>query len=162
MARVILLTGGNLGDVRATLAGARLKLAERVGAETAASSLWESPPWGFEAPEQFLNQVLIFETALEPEHVLDICQQIERELGRNRAAEAVEKASSGAAYSSRPIDIDIIFYGDEVIDDERLTVPHPLLAEREFALQPLAEIMRRHRHPVTGVTVGEMLGALHK
>lgn len=55
MARVILLTGGNLGDVRATLAGARLKLAERVGAETAASSLWESPPWGFEAPEQFLK-----------------------------------------------------------------------------------------------------------
>lgn len=94
--------------------------------------------------------------------MLDACQQIERELGRNRAAEAVEKASSGAAYSSRPIDIDIIFYGDEVIDDERLTVPHPLLAEREFALQPLAEIMRRHRHPVTGVTVGEMLGALHK
>ena len=81
MARVVLLTGGNLGDVRATLAGARLKLAERVGAETAASSLWESPPWGFEAPEQFLNQVLIFETALEPEHVLDICQQIEREAG---------------------------------------------------------------------------------
>lgn len=91
MARVILLTGGNLGDVRATLAGARLKLAERVGAETAASSLWESPPWGFEAPEQFLNQVLIFETALEPEHVLDICQQIEREAGRirPRAADGV-------------------------------------------------------------------------
>ena len=59
--------------------------------------------------------------------MLDACQGIERELGRNRAAEAIEKASSGAAYSSRPIDIDIIFYGDEVIDDERLTVPHPLL-----------------------------------
>lgn len=108
----------------------------------------------------FSNQALEVSTDLSPLEVLDACQGIERELGRNRAAEAIEKASSGAAYSSRPIDIDIIFYGDEVIDDERLTVPHPLLAEREFALQPLAEIMRRHRHPVTGVTVGEMLDAL--
>ena len=88
------------------------------------------------------------------------CQRIERELGRNRAAEAVEKASSGAVYCSRPIDIDIIFYDDEVIGDERLTVPHPLLAEREFALVPLCEIMRQRRHPVTGATVGEMLDAL--
>ena len=77
-----------------------------------------------------------------------------------RAAEAVEKASSGAVYCSRPIDIDIIFYDDEVIGDERLTVPHPLLAEREFALVPLCEIMRQRRHPVTGATVGEMLDAL--
>ena len=79
---------------------------------------------------------------------------------KSRAAEAVEKASSGAVYCSRPIDIDIIFYDDEVIGDERLTVPHPLLAEREFALVPLCEIMRQRRHPVTGATVGEMLDAL--
>ena len=99
-------------------------------------------------------------TDLTPHEVLDACQRIERELGRNRAAEAVEKASSGAVYCSRPIDIDIIFYDDEVIGDERLTVPHPLLAEREFALVPLCEIMRQRRHPVTGATVGEMLDAL--
>ena len=74
--------------------------------------------------------------------------------------QALEKASSGAVYCSRPIDIDIIFYDDEVIGDERLTVPHPLLAEREFALVPLCEIMRQRRHPVTGATVGEMLDAL--
>ena len=63
-------------------------------------------------------------------------------------------------YASRPVDIDILFYDDAVISDERLTIPHPLLAEREFALVPLCEIMRTRRHPVTGRTVGEMLEAL--
>ena len=160
MARVALLLGGNQGDVKRTLQTAQQLINSRVGAVLRCSHRYESEPWGFPAAQRFSNQALEVSTDLSPLEVLDVCQGIERELGRNRAAEAIEKASSGAAYSSRPIDIDIIFYGDEVIDDERLTVPHPLLAEREFALQPLAEIMRRHRHPVTGVTVGEMLDAL--
>lgn len=155
-----LLLGGNQGDVKRTLQTAQQLINSRVGAVLRCSHRYESEPWGFPAAQRFSNQALEVSTDLSPLEVLDACQGIERELGRNRAAEAIEKASSGAAYSSRPIDIDIIFYGDEVIDDERLTVPHPLLAEREFALQPLAEIMRRHRHPVTGVTVGEMLDAL--
>ena len=157
MARVALLLGGNQGDVKRTLQTAQQLINSRVGAVLRCSHRYER---GFPAAQRFSNQALEVSTDLSPLEVLDACQGIERELGRNRAAEAIEKASSGAAYSSRPIDIDIIFYGDEVIDDERLTVPHPLLAEREFALQPLAEIMRRHRHPVTGVTVGEMLDAL--
>ena len=160
MARVALLLGGNQGDVKRTLQTAQQLINSRVGAVLRCSHRYESEPWGFPAAQRFSNQALEVSTDLSPLEVLDACQGIERDLGRNRAAEAIEKASSGAAYSSRPIDIDIIFYGDEVIDDERLTVPHPLLAEREFALQPLAEIMRRHRHPVTGVTVGEMLDAL--
>lgn len=160
MARVALLLGGNQGDVKRTLQTAQQLINSRVGAVLRCSHRYESEPWGFPAAQRFSNQALEVSTDLSPLEVLDACQGIERELGRNRAAEAIEKASSGAAYSSRPIDIDIIFYGDEVIDDERLTVPHPLLAEREFALQPLAEIMRRHCHPVTGVTVGEMLDAL--
>ena len=160
MARVALLLGGNQGDVKRTLQTAQQLINSRVGAVLRCSHRYESEPWGFPAAQRFSNQALEVSTDLSPLEVLDACQGIERELGRNRAAEAIEKASSGAAYSSRPIDIDIIFYGDEVIDDERLTVPHPLLAEREFALQPLAEIMRRNRHPVTGVTVGEMLDAL--
>ena len=146
--------------MKRTLQTAQQLINSRVGAVLRCSHRYESEPWGFPAAQRFSNQALEVSTDLSPLEVLDACQGIERELGRNRAAEAIEKASSGAAYSSRPIDIDIIFYGDEVIDDERLTVPHPLLAEREFALQPLAEIMRRHRHPITGVTVGEMLDAL--
>lgn len=152
--------GGNKGEVKRTLQAAQQLVNARVGAILRCSHRYESEAWGFTSSDRFSNQAVEITTDLTPHEVLDAIQCIEADLGRNRAAEAIEKASSGAAYSSRPIDIDIIFYGDEVIDDERLTVPHPLLAEREFALQPLAEIMRRHRHPVTGVTVGEMLDAL--
>jgi len=152
MARVALLLGGNQGDVKRTLQTAQQLVNSRVGAVLRCSHRYESEPWGFPAAERFSNQALEVSTDLTPHEVLDACQRIERELGRNRAAEAVEKASSGAVYCSRPIDIDIIFYDDEVIGDERLTVPHPLLAEREFALVPLCEIMRQRRHPVTGAT----------
>ena len=160
MARVVLLTGGNTGDVKRTLQAAQQLINARVGAVLRCSHCYGSAPWGFEAEQPFVNQVLVADTDLAPHEVLAEVHRIERELGRNRAAEAVERAATGQRYVSRPIDIDIIFYDDEVIGDERLTVPHPLLAEREFALVPLCEIMRQRRHPVTGATVGEMLDAL--
>lgn len=161
MARVILLTGGNTGDTKRTLQAAQQLINDRVGAVLRCSHRYESEPWGFAAAEPFSNQALSVSTDLTPGEVLDAVQEIECLLGRNRAAEAVEKASTGAVYTSRPIDIDIAFYDDEVITTDRLTIPHPLLAEREFALLPLAEIARTKRHPVTGLTVGEMLDALH-
>ena len=83
-------------------------------------------------------------------------QAIERELGRDREAEQSLKQRTGARYTSRPIDIDILFYDDRVIRTERLTVPHPLIQEREFVLVPLCEWMRDYRHPVLGKTVGEL------
>ena len=124
------------------------------------SHCYGSAPWGFEAEQPFVNQVLVADTDLAPHEVLAEVHRIERELGRNRAAEAVERAATGQRYVSRPIDIDILFYDDEVIASERLTVPHPLLSEREFALAPLCEIMRQRRHPVTGQTMEEMYKAL--
>lgn len=160
MARVALLMGGNLGDVKRTLQTAQQLINSRVGAVLRCSHRYESESWGFRSSDRFSNQALEVSTDLTPHEVLDACQAIERELGRNRAAEAVEKASSGMPYCSRPIDIDVIFYDDEVLSDERLTIPHPRLAEREFALVPLNEIMRQRRHPVTGRTVGEMLAEL--
>lgn len=160
MARVVLLTGGNLGDVKRTLQAAQQLINARVGAVLRCSHRYESEPWGFSSDSRFSNQALEVSTDLTPHAVLDAVQAIEQELGRNRAAEVVEKARNGAHYTSRPIDIDILFYDDEVIDDERLTLPHPRLAEREFALVPLCEIMRTRRHPVSGHTVEQMLDAL--
>ena len=162
MARVVLLLGGNQGDVKRTLQTAQQLINSRVGAVLRCSHRYESEPWGFRSPDRFSNQALEVSTDLTPHEVLDACQAIERDLGRNRAAEAIEKASAGAPYGSRPIDIDVIFYDDLVLSDERLTLPHPHLGEREFALVPLNEIVRRYRHPVTGLTVGEMLEALRK
>ena len=160
MARVVLLTGGNVGDVKERLRTAQRLVNARIGAVLRCSHRYESEPWGFASAARFSNQALEITTDLSPLEVLDAVQRIECDLGRNRAAEAVEKASTGAAYTSRPIDIDIIFYDDEVIASERLTVPHPLLSEREFALAPLCEIMRQRRHPVTGQTMEEMYKAL--
>lgn len=159
MARVVLLTGGNIGDVKRTLQSAQQLINARVGAVLRCSHRYESEPWGFSG-DRFSNQALEVSTDLSPWEVLDAVQRIEGELGRNRAAETLEKARTGAAYVSRPIDIDILFYDDLVIRDGRLSVPHPRLAEREFALVPLCEIMRSRRHPVSGLSVGELLGAL--
>ena len=137
MARVVLLTGGNSGDVKRTLQAAQQLVNAKVGAVLRCSHRYETKPWGFDADGVFSNQALEVSTDLLPLEVLD-----------------------GVNYTSRPIDIDILFYDDEVIDSERLTVPHPLMGEREFALVPLCEIMRQRRHPVTGRTVGEMLEEL--
>ena len=160
MARVVLLAGGNLGDVKSRLQRAQKLVNERVGAVLRCSHRYESEPWGFAA--RFSNQAMEISTDLAPEEVLDAVQAIEAELGRDRAAEQREKARSGAAYVSRPIDIDILFYDDLVLASERLTLPHPLLAEREFALVPLCEIMRSRRHPVSGRTMGELLDDLKR
>ena len=160
MARVVLLTGGNQGDVKRTLQTVQRLVNERVGAVLRCSHRYESKPWGFAAATDFSNQALEVSTDLSPWEVLDAVKEIERQLGRNHAAAALERAAGGSRYAPRPGDIDILFYDDAVISDERLTIPHPLLAEREFALVPLCEIMRTRRHPVTGRTVGEMLEAL--
>lgn len=162
MARVALLLGGNQGDMKRTLQQAQRLINERVGAVMRCSHRYQTEAWGFQCKEPFTNQAMEISTDLEPLKVLEEVQKIEAELGRNRAAELIEKTATGEAYASRPIDIDILFYGSEIIDLEQLTVPHPRLAERAFALQPLAEIMRSFLHPVTGQTVGEMLDALRQ
>ncbi|MEG2614282.1 MAG: 2-amino-4-hydroxy-6-hydroxymethyldihydropteridine diphosphokinase [Alistipes sp.] len=162
MPRVVILTGGNMGDVKTRLQQAQQLINERVGAVLRCSHRHETAPWGFSTPGAalFSNQVLEISTDLTAEEVLDVLQQIEQDLGRDRAAEERERAASGERYSSRKIDIDMLFYGDEVIATERLTIPHPLMAEREFVLHPLCEILRSKRHPVTGKTAGEMLDEL--
>ena len=160
MEKCYILFGSNMGDEDQIFAQACLYINNRCGHVVSVSAAYESEPWGFEDATPFFNQALEVSTDLAPLEVLDTIQQIEEELGRNRAAEQIERAASGARYVSRPIDIDLIFYGSECIDHERLQVPHPLMAEREFVLVPLNEIMRQFRHPKSGLTVGEMLAVL--
>ena len=107
----------------------------------AVSRFIETAPWGFESSNSFLNCAAAFETELQTTELLDTTESIERELGRT-------VKSQGGNYSDRIIDIDILLYGNETIETERLTVPHPLMHKRDFVLQPLAEIAPDVVHPV--------------
>lgn len=162
MAKAVLLTGGNRGDAEQMLHKAEERIAERIGTVTRTSRCYESAPWGFEAEQSFRNQVLEVETELEPEALLDAVLAIEAELGRDRDGEAREKRRTGQRYASRMLDIDILFYDDEVIRTPRLEVPHPRMGGREFVLRPLCELMPERRHPVTGERIGEMLKTLEE
>lgn len=146
MSRTILLTGSNRGDRAALLESARERIAERIGAVVTESSINESEPWGFSDETLFLNQVIAVETELTALEVLDEIQLIEQELGRVTKTERNENGER--IYESRPIDIDILFYDDQVVVHERLTIPHPLIRERQFVLVLLREIMPDYTHPV--------------
>lgn len=156
MARVVVITGGNRGDVRCLLQEAARLLEEHVGKIVKASAHYESEPWGFEAENSFWNQVLVLESRLEPEELLRVTQSIEERLGRDRRREGEEKALSGERYASRTMDIDILFYADRVLSTETLQIPHPRIAEREFVLRPLCEILPGMRHPESGLTMLEL------
>lgn len=162
MARVVLLTGGNIGEMKDRLRRAQQLINQRIGAVLRCSHCYVSAPWGFDAEQPFTNQVVVVSTDLSPEEVLTEIHRIERDLGRNRASEAIEKAATGQRYVSRPIDIDILFYDDAVISTPDLTIPHPGIAEREFVLAPLCELMRDRRHPVSERTMEELREALKK
>ena len=160
MSEVVLITGSNMGCREDNLAAARRLLVCEVGEERVVSGIYESEPWGEMGDEggAFLNQVLVLDSALEPLELLDRTQDIERRLGRTSKGEATGKR----IYSSRVIDIDILYYEGRVIEAERLTIPHPLISEREFVLVPLSEALPEMRHPVNGKTAGEMLDELRR
>ncbi len=162
MARVILSTGGDIGDVKSCLQRAQQLINSNVGAVLRCSHRYESEAWGFKSDTIFSNQVLEVDTDLNPEQVLEAINAIETELKRDREQESRQKESSGEAYASRVIDIDILFYDNLVISTPKLTIPHPHIAERRFVLTPLCEIMKSYRHPVTDKSVEQMLAELKR
>ncbi len=152
MAKVYLGLGTNLGDKEANLRTAIYKLQERIGKQVSLSSFYETAPWGFESTHSFLNAAICLETPLAPLEVLHTTQEIEKELGRM-------KKSVNGVYSDRSIDIDILLYDDLILQTPELTIPHPLMTERDFVMQPLVEIAGNVIHPV----LQESLSALwHK
>lgn len=148
MIKLYILLGGNLGDKQKVLSEARIRLNKLLGKITAQSTVYETEPWGFESADLFWNQVLEISTSLSPKEVLRQTQQIELQMGR------IRKESQ---YDSRIIDIDILFFGDKVIESENLIVPHPRIQERKFALVPLNEIAPGLMHPVIQKSIGQLL-----
>jgi len=146
--QVIIGLGSNMGDRFASLSRALVFLREEAGTILAASSVWETEPWGFEADEQFLNMVVALRTKMQPGQLMQLFRSIEGRMGRKR--------NQGGRYESRIIDIDILLWENRVISIPGLEVPHPKLADRRFVLEPLCEVAPDAVHPVTGLTAREM------
>ena len=129
---VYLGLGTNLGNKKNNLKNAIKALSLELGEPVKVSSVYQSEPWGFKSPNSFLNLVVSYNTLLNAAQVLSICLDIEKQLGRKR------KESLG--YESRIIDIDILLFGDLLVAEDNLKIPHPWLKERLFVLEPLLEI----------------------
>ncbi|MBO6025459.1 MAG: 2-amino-4-hydroxy-6-hydroxymethyldihydropteridine diphosphokinase [Bacteroidales bacterium] len=145
-----ILFGSNLGDKNGIFNQACLYINNRCGQVVKVSAAYESEPWGFEAKEWFLNCVIVIETAMAPEDLMQQLLEIERELGRERHPEV-------EGYTSRIADLDILYYGDRIILTDTLTVPHPRLHRRRFALLPMCEVAPDLVHPALGLTQTELL-----
>ena len=143
---VVLCFGGNKGNREELIQQALGSIKDKFHL-VQCSKVYESAPWGGVAVGKFLNQVAIISTSMSAESVLDILQQIEIQLGRTRVE----------TWGDRTMDIDIIFFGDSIIQSDRLTIPHPFLGERKFVLVPLVELIPDRKHPVSGKSMIELL-----
>lgn len=131
--------GANMGDRKANIQGAVEQLDAVLGAHLRLSSFFKSKSWGFEGND-FLNVAVCYETSLSALEILHLCKDIEQRMGRTISAPRYD-AEGKRIYSNRPIDIDIILYGDLRIDTHELTIPHPRMHERDFVMVPLKEVL---------------------
>ncbi len=148
MPQVYLLFGGNIGNVGLAFEKAIKLIAENIGDILSKSSIYKTEPWGFKSEDQFLNQALCVDTVLSPQELINEIIKIEEKIGRIKQTEK---------WSSRIIDIDILFYDNEIVKYEYLNIPHPLLHKRKFALAPMHEIKADYVHPVFKKTIAVLL-----
>lgn len=141
--------GSNVGDKKSNCRKA-VELLTAAGRVIGVSSLYLTEPVGYKEQEDFINAVAAVETDLSPEDLLAICRSIEDGMGRKRAVQ----------WGPRTIDLDILLYGDAVVDQPHLVIPHPLMAARKFVLAPLVEIAPEAVHPVLNKTAEQLLREL--
>lgn len=144
--KIFLHTGSNRGDRRDNLREAAELISAEIGPVTKASKVYRTQAWGVADQPDFLNQAMEVETSLEPLALLDKVLAIEAQMGRKRIRK----------WGQRLIDIDILFYGDQVLKTERLTIPHPYLHHRNFVLVPMLEIAPEWVHPVFNLSIAEL------
>lgn len=135
--KVVLLLGSNVGNKLAQLKFATKEISLKIGEVVKTSAIYESAAWGEPEQPSFLNQVIILETKLLPFQILEKTQIIEQKAGR----------IARGKWQMRELDIDILFYGDKIVKEEKLQIPHPYIQERFFTLTPLYEIMPEYIHP---------------
>ncbi|MGL4851779.1 MAG: 2-amino-4-hydroxy-6-hydroxymethyldihydropteridine diphosphokinase [Phocaeicola sp.] len=150
MVTVYLSLGSNLGEKEAYLHRAVADIEKRVGKITSLSAFYVTEAWGYHSENNYLNAACAVQTVLEPFELLTVTQSIEKDMGR------LSKSCLGV-YTDRVIDIDILLYEDCVLNTPELTIPHPLMAERLFVLEPLAEIAPNFIHPLLGKSMTELL-----
>lgn len=148
MVRTYLSLGSNMGRKRENLHTAIELLENRAGQLGPVSRIYESEPWGYQSERTYFNCCVALDVRKDPGTLMQIIAGIEREMGRMR---------TGQGYMDRPIDIDILLYGDRVIDEPGLKIPHPRMEERRFVLAPLSEIAPDAAHPISGLRVRVML-----
>ncbi len=139
--------GTNLGERENQLSIARTLIEQKVGKISATSKVFETSAWGIVEQNSFLNQVLQVDTSFSPLATLHLILQIEKEMGRIRRQK----------WGERVIDIDILYYNDEIIKTERLEIPHPFIQDRKFVLVPMGEIAPEKIHPIFGLSTWELL-----
>jgi len=147
VAKVVLSLGSNIEPRQANIQEAYLKLSRLAKTKPKSSSVYITQPHGFESENEFLNQVVFMETGLSPDDMLENITQIEKSMGRIRNQKGI---------SDRTIDIDILFYNNEVINKKNLIVPHPRIQERSFILTPLLDIIPDYIHPVLNKSIWEL------
>ena len=148
---VILGLGANLSDRLINLCEAT-NLLSKFSTIQRNSRIYETEPWGYADQPKFLNQVVIINTRLEPLELLNRLKDIERQMGR----------TTGPRYGPRPIDLDILFYDDLVLETLELTIPHPAISERAFLLVPLVEIVPELVHPKLHCMIAGLLEKVDK
>lgn len=147
MAKTILLLGSNLGNRSTFLQTAVAEIGKRAGAIINQSGVYETAPWGTDSTNGYLNQALLVETKLFASDLLKLLQKIEIEIGRTR----------NIRWEDRVIDIDILLFENEIINTPALTIPHPEIQNRRFALIPACEIAANWTHPSFQMTLQQLL-----